>query len=432
MAEGDDNEEDDDEGDEGEGDEAEGKESADGQQEVTSQPSENQDKEMADIPATVETPAPQPADVEMKDDDTSSKEPTPTNPLTLAPPAASLASGSPKIEGSPLKNVSVASPPAQQVDVAQDSAADAEQPRPSLPAEDSTVAEPPSTIVGEAPEEATERDLPPAEPSNGPDEALLPPPPDQVGNISSPKASSKAESVPEHTSEGGEKAKEETGSEEMIPEKPVHAHQDSVMTEDTIKPDDSASAGIPATVSGAPSEVAPASTEQGLGSTSPADVAQEGGKSEDAGETGEAQEAEVSEAPQGAQPAEEAQEPVQASGPEDDAAAPATNPEPDLLGGLMGELDREASKDETVPPVSEPAQETTDAAPEAVTEPAQDSEAKPAGQPVPEPDPAPVAEPAPEPAEVEPTAVEKPAGQGEQPAEPEAKDSSNAAETTES
>jgi len=382
---------------------------------------------MTDTPPTVEAPAPEPADVEMKDDDTTSKELTPINPLTLAPPAASLASGSPKIEGSPLKNVSVASPPAPQVDVVLDSTAVHDRPPTSLPTEDSTVAEPPSTIVGEAPEEATERDLPPEEPSNGPDEALLPPPPDQVGNISSPKTSSKAESVPEHTSDGGEKAKEETRSEEAIPEKPVLAHQDSVMTEDTIKPDDSASAGIPATVSGAPSEVAPVSTEQGPASTSPAGVVQEGGKPEGAAESGEARGAQVSEVPQEAQPVEEAHEPVEASAPED-AAALATNAEPDLLGGLMGELDREASKDETVPPVPEPAQEATSAAPAAVEEPAQDSEAKPAEQPIAEPDPAPVAEPAPEPAGVEPTADEKLAGEAEQAAESEAKDS-NAAET---
>ena len=365
VADGDDNDDDDDEEGDEEGEEGEGEESTDGQQRDTTEGTEGQDKEMTDAPQSEEPAAPELMDVEMKDDD-SAKDSTPPNPLTLAPFASNLASASPKIEGSPLKNVSVPSPPEVQGAVAQNSPAVAAQPPVVIPTDDSTVAEPPSTIVGEAPEAATERDLPPVQPSAGTDEALLPPPPDQVGNISSPKASPKAESVPEHTSEGREQAREEAPSGgDAIPEKPPLVHHESALTEDTLRPDDSASVGVPATASGAPSETAPASTELAPDSGAPTETSAEAPNAprepQEIQTTQQAQEAE------GSPKIQESREPSAASKPEEHVS-PATNNEPDLLGGLMGELDHEASKEESAAPMPEPPQETNDGPDQAVTE----------------------------------------------------------------
>ncbi|KAL6865523.1 hypothetical protein ACO1O0_001617 [Amphichorda felina] len=389
AADGDDNDDDDDEEDGEEGEEGEGEELTDAQQRDTTEGPENQDKEMTDAPQVSEPqvseppvsepPVSEPADVEMKDDDSVSKESTPPNPLTLAPPLGSLASGSPKVEGSPLKNVSVPSPPETQSAVAQDSSSVPELLPPTLPAEDSTIAEPPSTIVGEAPEAAAERDLPLMQPSASTDETLLPPPPDQVGNISSPKASPKTESVPEQTSEGGEPAKEDVSSSgEAMPEKPPLVHHESAMTEDTLKPDDSASVGAPATASGAPSETAPVSTEPALDSSAfteaPVEAPEVPQVPREIQTTQEAQEPQ--ESPR-AQETSESQEPPPAPNPEEEAAHPTSN-EPDLLGGLMGELDREASKGEPAPPALEPAQETTNEATQVVAETTQEPAAEPA------------------------------------------------------
>lgn len=414
MADGDENDEDDDEevdeGDEGEEGEGEGEESA-SQRRDTTEGLENQDKEMTGAPQAEEPSISEPADVEMKDEDVASKESTPPNPLTLAPPTGSQASGSPKVEGSPLKNVSVPSPSGANgaVAQAQDSSTVPEQLPASHPAEDSTLAEPPSTIVGEAPEEATDRDLPPVEPPTGTDEALLPPPPDQVGNIASPKASPKDGPVQEQISEGGEQVKEETQSgEETTADQPAYVNQESVMTEDTLKPDDSASVGVPATTSGAPSEAAPISTDPEPDSAPATEAPVEDPEPpQEPQEILTTKEAHETQGPREAQPTQEPQEapPV----PEPDApAAPATNNEPDLLGGLVGELDREASEDKPAVPTPGPAQETTAAA-------AQAAAAEPTKEPVAEPTTEPATGSAQEP-------IGEPAVENEEPPEPETKD----------
>jgi hypothetical protein len=249
MADGDDNDndEDDDEDDEDE-DEGEAGEGAD---------SAN-DKEMTDVTQAVEPSVLDNADIEMADGQPSERKTPPPNPLTLAPPAASLATASPKIEGSPLKNVSVASPPAletslvREADVIQEAATISLPPIDKPPAEDSVIAEPPSTIVGEEPEKATDRDVPTDAPPAVPrqtstEEALLPPPPDQVGNISSPKDSPTADK----SSETGMNVQDDVqAGEEAVPARPELPH---TLTEETIKPDDSASA---VDVSGPPSEAA--------------------------------------------------------------------------------------------------------------------------------------------------------------------------------
>ncbi|PMB64517.1 hypothetical protein BM221_009356 [Beauveria bassiana] len=171
----------------------------------------------------------------------------PANPLSLAPPLASVTSDLPsRVEGSPLKNVVLPSPTEAKVpDVLKDLV------KPVDGETGSTVAEPPSTIVGEEPEAAENRDL---ELAPIPSEALLPPPPEQVGNIATPKADDASSRV----SDNEEKSKE---SEHTHTEKSFQ-HQDSILTEDTIKPEDSASVRFPLTESGAPSEVGTASVDE--------------------------------------------------------------------------------------------------------------------------------------------------------------------------
>lgn len=268
MADGDDNDNDDDEedeSDEGEDEENKGEkqEAADSKPQDAAEPSESRDKEMTDV-AAVDTSVLDNADIEMKDGEaTPDSKSMPPNPLTLAPPAASLASGSPKVEGSPLKNVLISSPTKENAPILTEPPLDAMPPVPKAPVDESVLAEPPSTIVGDEPEKAVDRDVPPPlGESVSTDEALLPPPPEQVGNIASPKQSPKASPKPDiledQQSQGNGQAKEEAqAGEELVPQKPVLPHlAESNLTEDTIRPDDSASAGRPATASGPSSEVA--------------------------------------------------------------------------------------------------------------------------------------------------------------------------------
>ncbi|KAK8929234.1 hypothetical protein VCV18_001896 [Metarhizium anisopliae] len=236
-------------------------------------------------------------------------------PLTLAPALASLATSSPRPEGSPLKNVMMQSPTEVQT---QEALPPAVEPAPvsglepvaipgmasahSLTMEqsqttdaeskvESTIVEPASTVAGdedkapahvdvpagdapagEAPEiqrlaeqeQAEIRQNAPSPPKTAsPDvalreEALLPPPPEQVGNISSPKADDGQDRVSDSEDKSRESHQSDFASVSDRP--PLHPH-DSVMTEDTIKPEDSASVRFPLSESGAPSEVGTASVE---------------------------------------------------------------------------------------------------------------------------------------------------------------------------
>lgn len=302
MADGDDDEDDDD------GDEGEEGEEGDGDSEArtpadpsSAEPLKPADAEMTDAAPELPQPAAEPSgDVEMKDESPATNEHLPTNPLTLAPPLGSLAAGPPAVEGSPLKNVVLPSPTAEEPP----SLETAPAVEPTRPADtetvitESLVAEPPSTIVGEEPPAAIERDIPRATSST--EEALLPPPPDQVGNISSPKA------------ETGDKTSEaETQSfkdevqpgEEAIPDRPSLIGHDSVMTvmtEDSIRPDDSASTHA---LSGAPSEV-------------------------------------------GAGSAADTQAAVAAAAPSPGSEPKPAAQQPDLLDGLMSHLDRQSGPKE--------------------------------------------------------------------------------------
>lgn len=416
MADGDDNDDDDDEesDDGGEEEKGEAQGSADSQPPQVPEGIESQDKEMSDAP-TVDASVLDNADIEMKDGEpTPEDKPIPPNPLTLAPPAASLASGSPKVEGSPLKNVLTSSPTKEETPIPTQPPLDAMPAIPKAPVEDSVLAEPPSTIVGDEPDKAVDRDVPPPlEESVSTDEALLPPPPEEVGNIASPKQSPKGspklESAQAQNIYGSDEAKEEGHSnDEAISTKPSLPHlAESNMTEDTIKPDDSASVGGPATASGPSSEVAGstsgpivdrAPSTEAIADAPPAAVevlpsedpkiepsSTEELRDETTEKLTDKSGEEPVEQPAPEPPIEEAavepaEQPVEVKeGSKDDPkgeyevtaeaeledvaaqAPPAQGAEPDLLGGLMGELDKggsttvaeplTTSEDPTEPPV---------------------------------------------------------------------------------
>lgn len=336
---GDDHDDDDDEGDDGEeGEDGDDDSRADDTRQDSLYPddSEVQDRDMTDamdITTAVEAPdAPEAPEAPVLDkmdtdppEETASQTLTTSNLLTLAPPAV-LASASPRIEGSPLKNVVLPSPtetrgplglltePAEQSDVE------------NRLEDESMIAKPPSDIVGEAPDEALDRDIPHPELQPTLEKALLPPPPDQVGNISSPRASPKEEGT--QPSEGIDALKEEVHpGEDALSGKPSMAYQNSMMTEDTIKPDDSASVEMAG--SGAPSEIAAASVEDVVDAQSempaepPAEVTVE---------------STVEPATEEQQiPAPELQEALE----KQEVSA---EEEPDLMGGLLSELDRQTSR----------------------------------------------------------------------------------------
>lgn len=294
---------------------------------------------MTDAPLTVNPSLSEPSVADSRES-MIPPEPLPPNPLTLAPPASSLASGSPRPEGSPLKNVVLSAAEAMSSAV----------PTPDVPvqtpkvetAAESTTAQPSSPTTSDDPAAADHRDLAgpgptaatshhepalsePAplkqespwqareEPDRTKDEALLPPPPDQVGNIDSPRS----ESGPTKSSDGEDKARDENGNRfegEALPTQSFLNQCDSVIREDTIKPDDSASVRFPLSESGPSSEFGTASVGEAKDPSKESTVPLAAASSPPA--------------PKQASPRE--------SQAEDDEKS-------DLLGGLMGELDREAA-----------------------------------------------------------------------------------------
>ncbi|KAJ3516191.1 hypothetical protein NM208_g14875 [Fusarium decemcellulare] len=362
----------------------------------------------------------------MKDDAPEQPDqPEQPNPLSLAPPPLSLTPGGSRLEGSPLKNVIMPSPSAelseetlmkdaistnptteQQPAPASDEEkllkaaidapfeADNHEPAPATDEEmlvqaainapfeagpvppqlplvaeatettDSTVAEPPSTVVGEAPAAAIERDVPMLEPTEN--EALLPPPPEQVGNIattpSEPSVSAPGSDIRPVT--------EGQSGEDSIPERPPFEQSITGLTEDTIKPDDSASVTAPMSEVAEVPAAAPPSFEEPPPEPPAETTIQEP-----------------------AEPVIEEPKPVSPPQPEVKEEAPASIEEPDLLGGLLGELDRQSEQKESEIPVSAPAPEPIVEAP---SEPPTLSE--PPALPEPEPVPESAPEPPPEPA----------------------------------
>lgn len=310
----DDDDDDDDGDDDGDGDDDDQDEGD--QQGDDADDAKIQDEEMTDAIDEPNPPTPSKPVFHAMDGIATLPDVVPPNPLTLAPSLASLAARSPKNEGSPLKNVMLQAqspaeshaPPVIPTNAAEAAPVPAAVPveLPALetviskvidtepPRNESLVAEPPSMVAGDegqvraemditmskaVPEELGKADKAPAEDSKGEasykgpspdnvnpfpdvplrDEALLPPPPEQVGNISSPRAYD----GPDRVSDVGDKSRDSQmiDSGKMPERPPLHAH-DSVMTEDTIKPEDSASVRYQMTESGAPSEVGTASAEE--------------------------------------------------------------------------------------------------------------------------------------------------------------------------
>ncbi|KAH6960448.1 hypothetical protein DER45DRAFT_557794 [Fusarium avenaceum] len=107
----------------------------------------------------------------------------------------------------------------------------------------STVAEPPSTIVGEAPEVAADRDVPMLEPTDS--EALLPPPHEEVGNIATTPPGNSVEQSNSVPGSDTKPSMDLEAGEEAVPRRPLLAQNDTGLTEDSIRPDDSASVTAP-------------------------------------------------------------------------------------------------------------------------------------------------------------------------------------------
>lgn len=319
MADGDDDDDDDEGDDVDEGDD-EDQEDGDHQGDDADD-SKLQDAEMTDA---AEEPKPPTPGVPVTDGITAEKEAAlpPNAPPIFTPALAHLASNSPKAEGSPLKNVMLQSPPRSQVrpvmptavaELPPASAAALEAfasplPAPLLPAganqpmsgavkaepprTESLICEPPSTLGGdeddgsvdadvlmtetpapedsalpvksaeesgkdEAPMAPSPRLSPPADDAAR-DDNLLPPPPEYVGNVSSPKADDAADA----SSDLRVKSRDGLAADSSaLAGRPPLYPRDSVMTEDTIKPEDSASVSFPLTEPDAPPEVETASLE---------------------------------------------------------------------------------------------------------------------------------------------------------------------------
>ncbi|KAH0524456.1 hypothetical protein TsFJ059_006962 [Trichoderma semiorbis] len=400
---GDDDDEEEEEGDDGdegeEGDEGEGDET-ELQDESILDVTKDQDEEMVDASHIIDHP-----DTEMKDEQPAPSEPAPKEPSPLPPPSIPaleeplerLTSVPLKQEDTPPRNPVIVPSPSEPSVVAEPTVETIQPMLDALPdnTTDSTIAEPPSTIVGEAPQEAMDRDVPQAEDL---------PPPDQVGNISSPKTEDENSRISEGTPKG------QTSSQpDLNIQKPVLLHTLSTMTEDTIKPEDSVSVTAPLPESEAPSEVGNVSIDDAKEETAPANTV--------------------------AEPTE-----PELTAPEVDGDTVMTQQnEPDLLGGLMGELDRQAAASQlleeamptiapaaevkpespaepTLPEVPEPAPEAAPPITEEAPEPAPESEQQPEPESKPELElePEPKAEP-----ESEPVADAEPMVESEPVAEPE-------------
>ncbi|KAG6061477.1 hypothetical protein E4U32_002961 [Claviceps aff. humidiphila group G2b] len=316
---------DDDDDEDGDGGEDEGEDDEEGDQQMNdADESKVHDIEMTDAPEEQRpvTPSNNPVvGLDAADGMTTRIGATSPNPFTLAPAIGSLATHSPRNEGSPLKNVRFQSKsqsqspaptdsqaaPAVSIEPAKgvpNSAAAAETISVKMPSLDavmgeapaaetrteSMIAEPPSMAAGdegitridedvvmteavldEAPMGESQSDVQqyietrPEGDRFSPDmaprgDALLPPPPEQVGNITSPRAYE----GPERTSDCDEKDEEGRAHESHMRDDRTTALNayDSIITEDTIQPEDSASIRFPLTESGAPSEVGAASAEE--------------------------------------------------------------------------------------------------------------------------------------------------------------------------
>ncbi|KAG6045351.1 hypothetical protein E4U39_002455 [Claviceps sp. Clav50 group G5] len=320
-----DDDDDDEDGEGGEGGEDEGEDDEEGDQQMNdADESKVHDIEMTDAPEEQRPVAPSGnpvVDLNAADGMTTQIGTTSSNPFTLAPAIGSLVTNSPRNEGSPLKNVrfqsksqsqspaptdpqagpAVSTEPAKGAPISAAAAEDIPVEMTSLDAvmreapaaetrTESMIAEPPSMAAGDEGITRTDQDVimteavldeaPMGESQSdvqqysetlpevdrfSPDmasrgDALLPPPPEQVGNITSPRAYE----GPERTSDCDEKDEEDHAHESQMHDDRTAALNaySSIITEDTIQPEDSASIRFPLTESGAPSEVGAASAEE--------------------------------------------------------------------------------------------------------------------------------------------------------------------------
>lgn len=385
MADGDGHDDDDDDDDE-DGDEGDDKhddsEMLDSTLDVTKELDSATDTNMSEGATGPATP-----NIEMTDVPEKATSP-PREAPTSVPSFAHLDSDASKAEGSPLKNVIL--PPTETlpldpIRLGADIGVAAEV--------GSTVAEPPSTIAGEEPEPAANRDLTLQATE---EEALLPPPHEQVGNIASPKASS----------EEDDKTKDSQSGEASFQDK-AHSQHDIIMAEDTIKPEDSASVRFPLSESGAPSEVGTGSVNGGE-SGNPATGPEKSQQTEP-----EAGDMEVDPKPAAAAPmsladilskSEDTPQPSVTGSTVAQVASPRPEPEtlpepepeperePEVAAEAQPEPEEEAAQPEPAPPIEAAVEPAPEAVPEPAHEPAH--EPAPALEPAPEPEIRP-AEPAP-------------------------------------
>ncbi|SPJ79633.1 related to apopolysialoglycoprotein [Fusarium torulosum] len=248
----------------------------------------------------------------------------------------------------------------------------------------STVAEPPSTIVGEAPEVAADRDVPMLEPTDS--EALLPPPPEEVGNIATTPPGNSGEPSTSVPGSDTKPSMDIQAGEEAVPQRPLLAQNDTGLTEDSIRPDDSASITAPMSDITDVAAVAPSVVEpppEPAAETTIQDPAEEETK----------------------QPTPPQPEIKEESAPPGEEIS--RHSSPDLLDSLMNKLDRqsaeserkkqEESSAEAPEPLPEAVPQVPEVPTEAISEPPTDLP-----ESIPEPPAAPVVEPtaefAPEPA----------------------------------
>ncbi|KAK7433301.1 hypothetical protein QQZ08_000239 [Neonectria magnoliae] len=364
MADDDDDDDDDegDEGDEGEDGDEGGETPADSTQHESSI-----DHEMTDVVPAIETSAPDRPDAEMGDNEVPSEMLAPPNPLSLALPPLNPSPGLSRLEGSPLKNVIMPSPTTEvPPDISLEASSTTEPavqnvetagvttivestvPEPTVPGPTSTgptiepvipeppitetpTAEPPMpepampepTVVELATTESATIEPPSAVASlefnienvipqteSPRDEALLPPPYEEVGNIATTPSANGSVSM---GTDGEEKPAEQTELvNQVLPEEPPSEREDITMTEDNVKEEFSASASLDVSEF---AEVSPAEPATGYEFKEP-------------------------EAP--AEPTPEAR-PVSPANDDVSMAMDAVE-EPDLIGGLLGELDRQVDE----------------------------------------------------------------------------------------
>ncbi|KAJ4263582.1 hypothetical protein NW762_006402 [Fusarium torreyae] len=478
-ADDDDDDEDGDDDDGEEGEDGEGTPAADSQ--GNRENNKSQDHEMTDAapPTTTDTapvpppapalpPASPPAALGVNEPDVMQDDlpaPTQQNPANLAPAPPTLTPGESRLEGSPLKNVVMPSPSAEEKLLQEaisapfaegDKPQEPESTKPQEPGlteenlaqaslspphkdnephasgvdeekflmaainapfgpgqapavgpgaepAESTLAEPPSTVVGEAPEAATDRDVPMLEPTDS--EALLPPPPEEVGNIATTPPGSSGGPNASVTGSDGKPPTDIQAGEEAAPQRPPLAQNDTGLTEDSIKPDDSASITAPISdITDVPAAAPPSVTEPPPEPPAETTVQEPPAEKTKSPTPPQPDNKEGSLQPEIKEKSLEPENIEESVAPADEPVAFEDRPSlldrtgsPDLLGGLIDryqadEVDSDIRGLDDVPAMPLP-EKTPEAPAEAISEPAANPVPEPAAQSAPEPSAETAAEP---------------------------------------